>query len=222
MTIIHDGKSRAFRGLTLPELMIGLCIMAIVMVALGAFASALATGWRQSELIQDDSMSATQVTLRLQSLLRDARLYGLLVPGRTPDTNDPAAVLGFWMNDGDGDCQMKLSEIGLLEHDPNDKTLKFYRVVWPESYTAAQQLADDQPVTYANLNDNAYFSTFKAMPFVSSVVLARDVAGLRMAKQGVASPGISYVLTFDRDGHREVLAGTAAIRAYNYAPTTQP
>jgi len=202
--------------------MIGLCIMAIVMGAMSAFSSALATGWRQSELIQDDSMSAAQVTLRLQSMLRNARLYGLLVPGRTPDDNDPAAMLAFWMSDDDGNNRMKLSEVGLLEHNPTDQTLRLYRVVWPENYSAAQKLAFDFPVTYDNLNSQSALSYFKALPYVSSVVLARNVAGFRMEKQGVALPAVSYVLTFDRAGRREVLAGSAAIRAYNYAPTTQP
>jgi len=202
--------------------MIGLCIMTIVMGAMSAFSTALATGWRQGELIQDDSMSATQVTLRLQSLLRDARLFGLLVAGRTADGGDPAAMLGFWMRDDDGDNQMKLSEIGLLEHNPTDQTLRFYRVVWPDSYSAAQQAGYDHHVSYANLNGSAYFNTFKALPYVSSAVLARDVVGLRMEKQGVALPAVSYVLTFDRAGRREVLAGSATIRAYNHAPTTQP
>ncbi|MCC6422665.1 MAG: prepilin-type N-terminal cleavage/methylation domain-containing protein [Phycisphaerales bacterium] len=223
MTITREKQLRSsHRGLTLPELMIGLCIMAIVMGALGAFSSALATGWRQSELIQDDSMNASQVTLRLQSMLRNARLYGLLVPGRTPDDSDPPAMLAFWMSDDDGDSQMKLSEVGLLEHNPSDQTLLFYRVVWPDSYSAAQKASFDQHVSYANLNDNTFAATFKALPYVSSVVLARGVAGFRIAKQGVALPAVSYVLTFDREGRREVLAGSATIRAYNYAPTTQP
>ncbi len=223
MSITRDKQLRSpHHGLTLPELMVGLCIMAIVMGAMGAFTMALGTSWRQSELIQDESMSQTQVSQRLQALLRNARLYGLLVPGRTPDSSDPGAVLAFWMSDADGNNAMKLSEVGLLEHNTSDNTLRYYRIVWPANYSAAQKLAYDQPVTYDNLNDKAAPTYFKSLPFVSSVVLARNVTGLRMEKQGVALPSISYVLTMDHDDRREVLAGTATIRAYNYAPTTQP
>jgi len=210
------------RGLTLPELMVGLCIMAIVMGAMGAFTMALGTGWRQSELIQDQSLSETQVSQRIQALLRDARLYGFLVPGRTPDTSDPGAALIFWMNDADGDNAMKQSELGLLEHDPDDQTLRFYRVVWPANFTEAQKLSNDQAVSYATFNGSSALGYFKALPYVSSVVLARHVTGLRMEKHGVALPSISSVLIMDRDGRRDVLAGSATIRAYNYAPTTQP
>lgn len=223
MSITPDGQPRSrHRGLTFPELMIGLCIMAVIMGALGAFSSALATGWRQNELIQDETRNQSQVLLRLQSLLRNARLFGLLVPGRTPDSGDPGAELLFWMNDADGDNAMKWSEVGLLEHNTADSTLRFYRIVWPANYTEAQKLANDQPVTYATLNSNATPTYFKSMPVVSSVVLARDVTGLRMEKQGVALPSISYVLTLNHDGRPEALAGSATIRAYNYAPTTQP
>lgn len=215
-------RASASRGLTLPELVIGLCIMAVIMGALGAFSSALATGWRQSEQIQDESRNQSQVSLRLQSLLRNARLFGLLVPGRTPDSGDAGAELLFWMNDADGDNAMKWSEVGLLEHNTADSTLRFYRIVWPSNYTEAQKLANDQSVTYATLTNSATPTYFKSLPQVSSVVLARDVTGLRMEKEGVALPSISYVLTMNQDDRPEVLTGSATIRAYNYAPTTQP
>lgn len=114
------GLSR-HRGFTLVELSIGLVVMALVGGALASFTIGVARGWQASGGSQSASLSSAAATMRIQQIVRNARLTGKCDTGAL-DGSSAAAVL-LWMDDSNNDGVIEENECALLEYDAASRSI---------------------------------------------------------------------------------------------------
>src|SRR3954471_12376899 len=112
---------RRQRGFTLVELSLGLLATAMVMGALAAFTTFVAKGWQESGGVQSLSLSSAAATLRIQEIVRNARLTGQYNAGALDGTSSAAVLL--WMDDTNSDGVIQQNECAMLEYDATTRTI---------------------------------------------------------------------------------------------------
>ncbi|HLL87913.1 MAG TPA: hypothetical protein VK324_01285, partial [Tepidisphaeraceae bacterium] len=211
---------------TFPELVMGMAVTAVVLLAMSAMTTAVARGWSQSAAVGAEVQYAAAAN-RLQRELQGAKYIGYVNAGTTAGA--VASVL-YWKADNfpggttpaDVDGKIQYAEAALLEYDPAAKVIYRYQVNAYDrtnyaALSAAQKVDLSQTVTYAGLTAASSAATFKALgwtavPAASVVttplersVLLRDVTAVQWAAVGtdasaatanVWRPGLEYAVTF--------------------------
>src|ERR1700693_4576385 len=116
---------RQKRGFLLVELLVGLVIVAIVMLALASVLFAVAQGWEDQDISQSTQLQANQIYARVQSYLSAAKCVELSSSG-------PAGGgIIFWRADDDQDGQIEEGELAVIAQDPITHSLYLYRATAP-------------------------------------------------------------------------------------------
>src|SRR5438874_1445919 len=113
MRLVLANPFRRPRGFTFVELMMGLVITSLVLGALSAFTYAMTAAWKQSDSLQLTHMGSNQATVRIQNVIQQAKLIGLVRPGSLTGTGTAAAMM-YWANDNSADGKIQFAEMGLL------------------------------------------------------------------------------------------------------------
>ena len=226
-SIPRCGRRRRLSGraFTLMELVMGMIITGLVMVAVSALLSAVAHGWTQTTATQSSSNHKVQVHARVQSILKGAKQLGAVRPGSLSGYAIPAAVM-MWAGDYNGDDRVQFSELALLMHDGGtgspDGYLAFYEVVYPSAWTAAQkEAADSVTLSKDEIYKDSNIDTFRLLANVRQTILATEVVGATFTLTDgadVTRPSLDYVLKFQKAGSPQTEYGTVAVRT----PTTLP
>ena len=132
---------RSARALTLPELLIGIAITALVGLSVSTVASVLSGTYCRSEEFHRFVQSARIATLNIQSQVRKAHLITEVSPER----------MMIWREPAGGDGQINPSELVLILYYPNEDEIKQYQVVLPEWMSPEVRLLEDAPVELADL-----------------------------------------------------------------------
>lgn len=180
-------RFRRFRGFTLIEMSLGITITAMVMAAVATMTFAVSTQWQSDQVAQSINVQSTQAEARVQRIIRQAKLTGLVRTGGSIlyPSNTVACVM-FWLNDANDDNKIQFSEMGLLQFDKTNSKLLLYSVVWPAGWTAAQKTAADTNMSKTDLTSTTAPEDFKALQYVTSSVLTKNVTGVSL---GVGSAG---------------------------------
>lgn len=114
------------RGLTLPELIIGSTMLAMIGTALTSFTLAMSAGWANS----DKQFKVENASKRTGDQL-DATLSGMLyvAQNKTPTNQSPSSYVFYWNKDGASvaaDQKAQLGEMALLEFDPATKSVRLF------------------------------------------------------------------------------------------------
>lgn len=114
------------RGLTLPELIIGSAMLAMIGTALTSFTLAMSAGWANS----DRQFKVENASKRTGDQLESA-LSGMLyvAQNKTPTTQSPSSYVFYWAKDGvnvAADQKAQLGEMALLEFDPATKSIRLF------------------------------------------------------------------------------------------------
>ena len=226
----HPQLSRRARGrtaaaFTLMELVLGMLVTGLVMIAVGALMSAVAQGWEQSGETQATSTYRVQAHARIQKILKSAKQLGAVRAGSIDGNYQPAGVM-IWAEDANGDNAVQFSELGLLVHEGDVGTssgyIAYYDVSYPASWTAAQKTAADTPaLANDEIYDDANIDTFRALANVRMTLLASNVVGAVFTRTdgvNVTRPSLDYTLKFEKNETTELEYGAVALRT----PTTLP
>jgi type II secretory pathway pseudopilin PulG len=204
------------RGFTLVELCLGLLATAMIGSALAAFTVTIGKGWQASGGAQSTSLSSAAATLRIQEIVRNARLTGKCDPGAL-DGSASAAVL-LWLEDTNGDGVIQVNECAMIEYDSTSRCI-IKRTVPSSGSTASMNYA-----TFSS--SSTVLSNFRGDATVTQPV-ARDIDGaLFSANAGDGStdlPIFEFSLKFQRtqarsNGQTETVGspligyGVAAVR----------
>lgn len=206
-------QSRASGGFTAVELMISLVVLSMIALATLGLTMAIATGWKATDSSQQSQITDRQVRARLINTLHTARYVGLCTADgqsvtstqaapaatagstavavnlATGNTASVGAVCFFWGAETVNTDVIDLCEIVLIEHDIGGKTLKLYQV----PATAANAHVTFHP---SNMDDSADVTSFKALPNVTSQVIAHDVTSVRFTSYYVNGSQVPRMVEF--------------------------
>jgi hypothetical protein len=211
----------AHHALTLVELVLALAICAMVMSALAAFSMAMGTAWKQAEQGQSVTLLSVQANLRLQDVIRNARLIGASRAGSDDESATGAAVL-LWTADTNLDNYIQGDEVALIEHDTASHELRLYYTgqadgagTWSYGTTfTADGTLDAFKVgrSYRPMMRNVYGAVFSAVNTGSSTNNPALKYGLKLRVDRTDSAGVGG------EAALMVEHGMATIRAPKAAP----
>lgn len=207
--------------------MIGMAITAVMMVAMSSVLMAVSTGWKQQGTCQATYLTNRQAVVRIQNIVRSAKLIGLVRAGSLSSSSSDAAAVMLWKSDtsgGSADRSIQFSEIGLLIHDRSTNALKYYTVTFPANLDAAQIAAAEKTYAYSDLTSTTAPEDFKALNYVNAVTVATNVTGAAFyANQPLGQssqlPTFEFQLAFSRNGDASQVYGSTALRNPDYKPT---
>jgi type II secretory pathway pseudopilin PulG len=216
------GKTPAARagrinGFLLIELLVGMVIVAIVMLALSSVLFTVAQGWDDQDVSQSTQVQANQLYAKVQSYLSAAKCVTLASAGPT------SGGVIFWRADDDQDGLIEEGELGLIIQDPATHSLYLYRSMLPYAGQAATTCTLSQ-FTAAQI---------EAFPFIQKQTLGGpgsepddgtrlDINGFQLYLQqaptdGSQLPIVEFTLTLSKDGQNLTLYNSSTLR-----PSTQP
>jgi hypothetical protein len=215
---IANRKSKILspRGLTFVELVIGLCLVALVIGATGAVLAAVADGWGASDAAMAGAVGARREVAAVERVLREAKLLGVVQPGSLTSTAGDRPAVMLWRDDANADGQMQFAEVALIEFNPTEDathgpTLRLWEVRPTTPATPAHaDVVDPSYLTGASAPDD-----FKARVGVTWRPLASGVTAAQFAASGDDSvrPTVDFVIKQrKRDGFgqwKQYPAGTA-------------
>jgi hypothetical protein len=220
----HRTPARRRGGFTFPELIMGMAVTTVVLIAMGAMTTAVAKGWTEAAAAGAE-VQYVAASARLQRELQGAKYVGRVERGG----GGAAASIVFWQADdypggaiADADGRVQYAECAVLEYDPAARAVYRYQVNGYDTakyarLTAAQRTALSATVTHATLSGATAAATVKnfgwtAVPSPNAVatpleriVLLRDVSAVEWAAVGgdatpavanVWRPLVEYSLTF--------------------------
>jgi type II secretory pathway component PulJ len=214
------------RGFTAMELMLGMIITSLVMVAITGLTTAVGRGWTHCNSAQATSNAMVQSHVRLLRILKAARQIGTTRQGSLTSTaGSPAAVM-LWKGDANRDDKTQFSELAMIEYSSSDKTLLLYEVEYPSNWTSSQKTTADTPaLDDDDIYDPNVIDTFKGMNYVTSAVLVKSVSGVQFRKIDSSStirPALEYLLNIERNATTtETEYGSVAIRVPATMPVSQ-
>jgi prepilin-type N-terminal cleavage/methylation domain-containing protein len=191
-------------GFTLVELMVGIVVTSLVLSAMSFFLFGVGDIWHQTDAGQSIYLAANRATDRIDRLVRGAKL---LDPDFTPGTGATPAACMIWAADNNGDGEIQLSEMVLLQYDPITQTLFQYAI--PASVTPNP---DTTSVTL--LSPAAFIATagVVATPIVHNVTACTfNVVPADLITAN--APILEVVMTVSDGRSSTTVYSTAAVRA---------
>jgi len=207
------------RGFTFVELMMGLVITSMIMVAVTAIMTSVARGWNDQRVTQSTQLQANQVYARVQRILSAAKY--VVSPA---NNHSSSSDILFWANDYNADGAVEAGELGLIELDTTTNTLYYYSSS-SQTGAASTQMSWStlQSLTAAQLKGWSYMQkTALGGPGNSGNANALQVTGAQFYVTGLSSttqlPIVEFTLGFKKNGQYVTLYNCTTMRS----PTTQP
>ena len=208
-------------GFTFVELCLALLITTLIVSAISAFSLAMARSWEMSGRSQLLSISAAQVTMRLQNDLRDAKRLGACRSGWLEPSSAATAAVVVWRADTNSDRRIQSTELQVLVHDAEQRVLKRLRTPAGASPIEISRTTFDGAGIFEVMADLA----------TDVQVIAREVAGARFhalpGDEETIKPSLQFILKFQKqklegdqpvnDGASLFEFGTATLRGPAHA-----
>ena len=210
MTLGH-GQSRR-RGLTFIEFVMALAITAMVAAAIGAMASAVASG----EISRRDNRGTVVRTFAAKTRLSAylARSLSVLDVGATN------AVV--WLNDWRAGGTVHASELRWLVFDNTNKSIDVYYVDFPDDWNDVQRALQD--IEYPSGTDWAeVLSSYTADGYISNITLVDGVSSMTITTNQAAavdSTAITFDIGFLLEADGETLHRSVTITILRHQPPT--
>jgi hypothetical protein len=208
------------------EMLIGMAITAIVLLALTAAAVSVADAWVASDGTEQLQIQCAQIFNRLEYYLSPCKYIVQVQPGSLDGSAaTPGSVL-YWAYDGwNGlaDGGIEAGEMALIQHDPTTQTLWLYEPIPVSQMSPAQLTAAGTPLSYSTVSNSSWVATFKALNYVTATPLGHNVAGATFAADNVSSttqrPVVEITLALNRSPQPAITQYNAVMLR---APDTQP
>ncbi|MCE5327281.1 MAG: hypothetical protein LLG01_12810 [Planctomycetaceae bacterium] len=117
-------KTARRRAFTLAELVLALATTALVGTAVAAMSMALSTAGQTSRDRQLCMQEARVAVRRLEDYVRKAKLA----------TACDSRTVSLWMTDANGDGQINMSEMGVIQWNPATGDVSLHQIVYPSSW----------------------------------------------------------------------------------------
>ncbi len=182
-------------GFTLPELILGIAITAIIGSSCAAIALSVSTGWKHADSSNAEYLTKGRTSLYVQSKLRGAKTLGFVRSGslESPGSGVAAATVLFWRADLNDDQKIQIKEVALLQHSVAASQLLLY-----EASASIEGTAANRTISAADLAVASAPEDFKANAYVSARIAGRGVVGARFdainTDSGAQRPSVEFLL----------------------------
>lgn len=163
------------QGLTLPELVLAICVMSIVALAVATVASALSNAYHLTDTMSESIQSGRSAMMSVASMVRKAKL--VLANGGN--------ALAIWTGDANGDNHINVDELVLIQHLEDEGIVESVQVRFPSAMsqdivTALNEQRELIEVDTCEEVQDAMGSAILA-DYRSTRVLATDVGSFQVA-----------------------------------------
>jgi prepilin-type N-terminal cleavage/methylation domain-containing protein len=217
-----NNKGTGRRGMTLPELLIGVSISGLVVASMSSFLMAVSQGWQEAERRAAAERTSRRSGLTFQDALGNA--LGV-VSVHNGGSSGPSHML-YWKYDGltgVPDGKVQAGELGLIEFTPATKTVWVYEPPAYEVMTTGQRAMATQS-TWADLRVPEAAQTFKDLGLATPQPLvgtgSADSTGTIVNAARFASfipaggrPVAAYEMQLEQGGTLDTSAGSVRIRS---------
>lgn len=194
------------KAMTLAELLIATAITSVIGLSAAGVTMAMSTAHAGSQANYANIQTGRSAMIRVQRELNRAKLITAM--------DDQEIV--YWAEDANHDGQMTLSEMAVLEYDPETDALVRHEVVFPANMDPVTRAALDSSLTLGVMTllgsaDNAVVNNARS----EKTILAEGVTGFS-AEPWPSSPMTKLVqleMTFGSGTEQMVLRSAAALRA---------
>lgn len=216
---------RARRGLTLAELILGLAMLGIVMMAAAGLMAAVAAGWKSGDASARTASVSERAGFRLEESLTNAfHVFQTDWVNNSGGGNGNAQTgVFFWSRDdvtGVADGKAQFGEAALVVFDKNAKAVLLYEAIPRASMTSAQRTAAEQS-SWGDPADPLVVSYWRSQSFVAAPKTliggqsgASEVtaATFKYFAASGAKPVVAYDLTMTQGGLPVSRQGTVTLR----------
>jgi prepilin-type N-terminal cleavage/methylation domain-containing protein len=194
---------------TLIELLIGMVITSIVLLALSGVTLSVAQGWSASDGTQALQIQSAQIYARLRHYLSSAKYITQVTPGSLNGSAAGGCVC-FWAYDGGSypaDGLPQAGEMAMIQHDPTTQTLWLYQPIAYSSMNTSQQGAANTTMTWATISALSWpvtWAGYVTQPpkYVVATAIGHNVKGALFAVSGMSSttqrPVVEITLVLNR------------------------
>lgn len=205
-------------GLTLPELILGTAMLAIIGAALASFTTAMAAGWTNSDKQFKIENASKRSADSLETALADV-LY--VAQSQSTTTAVQGSFMFYWSQDGGlvaTDRKAQLGEMNLIEYSPADKTVYIYK---PKSTLTSSQQATLMSDNWGDPTSSAIVSYFKNLESIEKTPLVGGSdSGINVTEAMWKNftpiggrPMTTFTLRLSNGGAEDTSAGTVPSRA---------
>jgi Tfp pilus assembly protein PilW len=155
---MNSARRSQLRGFTFVELVLGMAVTAMVMVALSAACLAVGEAWRESDYARSAATKGSATTSALRLALRDARYVGYVVTGDLAASSATTASVLYWRADdfdGAANDKVELGEMALIEFDPATKSIVKYEAKDSSAMTSSQRTYSSVELSRSDVVTNA-------------------------------------------------------------------
>ena len=215
------------RGLTFPELLIGMAITAIVMGAIAAGTLAVTQEWTNNDGTQLLQLQASQIYARVHHYVSSSLYICQVTPGSLNSPTTPAGVL-LWSFQGSpysANAKALVGELSYLYYD-GAGTLWLYQAPPYASMTGPQQTAASTPISFSTISGALWpTGTFMKYSYIQNqgIAIGRNLAGVYFNADWVSSttqrPALEFAMAVSRSGQTLINQYDIAVLR---APAQQP
>jgi hypothetical protein len=208
---------------TFIEMLIGMAITAVVLLALAGATLSVADTWVAADGSEQLDIQCAQIFNRLEHYLSPAKYIAQVQPGSLTGTGAGGSLF-YWAVDnynGVADEAPQLDEMAYIVHDPVAQTLWLWQPI-PLAQMNTTQLADAATtLTNAEFTNASWVTTFKSIS--SATPLGHNVTGATFAVDDLTSttqrPMVEITLALNRAPQPTATQYNAIMLR---APDTQP
>lgn len=128
------------RAFTAVELIVAISITAMIALSAAGVSMVLSRAYADSRQSYSSLQTARSVIMRIRREISQAKLITSVTPG----------TVVYWQADLNGDGQINISELAVIEFDSEQQLLLAHKVVFPDSMDADTQAAFDVKVPLQN------------------------------------------------------------------------
>ncbi len=192
----------AARGLTLPELVLGIAVTSVIGLAVAGVTMALSTAHANNQQHSENLQAARVAAWRINRELRQCRLV----------TAADSSRIALWATDGNGNGRINLDEIRVVSYDATNGEIRIWRAEFPPGWP---DWLKSWLNTEMDLSDLAYAPTvevwLKNSWLSQSTLLATGAAGFHCTVSPAAPLStLARIEITVGDGDQAVTLGAAA------------
>jgi hypothetical protein len=202
-------------GMTLPELIIGSVMIAMLGTALASFTTAMAAGWKNSDQQFKIENASKRSGDALESTLSNM-LY--VAQYKSATTASPGSYVFYWNQDNGADKKAQLGEMALVEYATDEKAVWLYK---PKSTLTLSQQTTLNNENWGDPTSAAIVTYFKGLDSIERTpVVGGAASGIDVSKANFnyfaptgSKPMTSYNMTLVNSGAEDTSSGTIPLRA---------
>jgi hypothetical protein len=168
-------RKTLYKAFTLTRLTLAVSITAVIGLAVGSMSTTLVHAHSHSDVMRESIQSARLAMMKLEVMLRAAKLV----------TCAGGSRLVIWTGDANDDGRINVGELVLVRYDAGAEKVEYWRVVFPETMSQGLRKALNRTLTLNEATDAGLVAEALGAGglagYLARPALASSVTGFEMA-----------------------------------------